>query len=185
MIKRVRPFGQLSFSFTDDEGASAGGVVRPRRKKNRSESSGRSVTRDGTHKWLRACLYCQKPVDFPEWLRDEGFNLLLCSGACRKAWAKEQVDPPVEIGTKSWTHGANWEQQKRLARDRDGYACRICRVTEEELRSRLHVHHHIPYGSFRSNVEANKLEHLISVCPSCHGQLDAALRRELPLFAKD
>ena len=185
MSKRVQPFGQLSLPFSDDKGASADGVVRPRRKKNRSGSSGCSVGRDGTDKWLRACLYCQKPVDFPEWLRGEGFKLLLCSSACRKAWAKEQVDPSVEVGTKSWTRGANWEQQKRLARDRDGYACRICGVTEEEIGSRLHVHHRIPYGSFRSNVEANKLEHLASVCPACHGQLDAALRRELPLFAND
>ena len=33
-----------------------------------------------------------------------------------------------------------------------------------------------------SNVEANKLEHLISVCASCHQKEEAEIRRQLPLF---
>ena len=68
------------------------------------------------------------------------------------------------------------------ARERDAFTCRICGVTEEELGYRLDVHHTIPFRGFRSNVEANKLEHLICVCPACHQQLEAQVRRELPLF---
>jgi len=70
------------------------------------------------------------------------------------------------------------------ARQRDAYTCRVCGVTEEELGHRLAVHHTIPYRGFRSNVEANKLEHLICVCPACHQQVEAQVRRELPLFGQ-
>ncbi|MBI2505585.1 MAG: HNH endonuclease [Candidatus Latescibacteria bacterium] len=55
-------------------------------------------------------------------------------------------------------------------------------MTEEELGRQLDVHHKIPYANFKSNLEANKLEHLTSVCPACHTKLEAQLRRELPLF---
>ena len=58
--------------------------------------------------------------------------------------------------------GGNWKVQAQKARRRDGYACRVCGVSEEELGRRLDVHHKIPYASFRSNLEANKLENLMS-----------------------
>jgi DEAD/DEAH box helicase domain-containing protein len=50
------------------------------------------------------------------------------------------------------------------------------------LGRQLDVHHLIPYTSFKSNLEANKLENLVSLCPACHPKLEARLRRELPLF---
>jgi 5-methylcytosine-specific restriction endonuclease McrA len=189
--KRVRPFGQLYLSLDDGgEATSSDDVVRPRRKTGSSRSRVRygrlgsrvAVGEEGSDRRVRACLHCQKPVALPQWLREEELQLHLCSAECRTAWAEEQADPTVEVGTKSWTRGGNWESQKTRARERDGFACRSCGVTEEDLGGRLHVHHRIPYGHFRSNVEANKLEHLISVCPVCHGQLEAELRKELPLF---
>jgi|TARA_B100000809_G_C15101062_1_gene516939 DEAD/DEAH box helicase domain-containing protein len=73
--------------------------------------------------------------------------------------------------------------QARRARERDQFRCQSCGVTEEQLGGRLHVHHRIPFRRFRSNVEANKLEHLISVCPSCHQKEEAEIRRQLPLFS--
>ena len=194
MSKRVRPFGQLYLSLDDagDAKASSNDMVRPRRKTGSGRSRVRygrfgssvALAEEGSEKRVRACLHCQKPVALPEWLSEEELELHLCSAECRKAWAEEQADPIVEVGTKSWTRGANWESQRARARERDGFACRSCGVTEEDLGRRLHVHHRIPYGHFRSNVEANKLEHLISLCPVCHGQLEAELRKELPLFSR-
>ena len=88
----------------------------------------------------------------------------------------------VELGGRPGRRGANWEIQARQARQRDGFRCQACGVTEEELGRQLDVHHKIPFSSFKSNLEANKLEHLVSLCPACHTKLEAQLRRELPLF---
>ena len=193
MKERVRPVGQLSLPFDETiAGEDSDGVLRPRRKTLNRRAGARygrrsrvraNLAEAGSGR-LRACMQCQQPVELPEWLGEGELELYLCSAACRKAWAVEQADPIVEVGTKSWTRGANWESQKARARERDGFACRACGVSEEDLGGRLHVHHRIPYGHFRSNVEANKLEHLVSVCPACHGQLEAELRRELPLFSR-
>ncbi|MFC1525511.1 HNH endonuclease [Candidatus Latescibacterota bacterium] len=129
------------------------------------------------------CQQCGGPIEVPDWYRDHGLSLHYCSSECRMEWARSQ--PTFEVRPQSRRgRGGNWEAQSRRARKRDGYACRICGVTEEELGRRLDVHHKIPYRGFRSNVEANKLEHLISVCPPCHQQVEAQVRRELPLFSQ-
>ena len=130
------------------------------------------------------CKQCGKKVQTPEWFRTEGLQLNFCSETCRKAWVEESLSFEVELNRKAGHRGANWSLQARKARERDSYACQSCGVTEEELGRQLDVHHKIPYRSFKSNVEANKLEHLVSVCPKCHAHLEAELRQFLPLFRK-
>jgi 5-methylcytosine-specific restriction endonuclease McrA len=107
-----------------------------------------------------------------------------CDDVCRRAWVEQEPNFEVRLehGERR-RRGANWELQARRARERDGFACQSCGVSEEQLGHRLHVHHRIPFRRFRSNVEANKLEHLVSVCPSCHQKEEAEVRRQLPLFA--
>ena len=109
-----------------------------------------------------------------------------CGAACLSAWTRADADASAVRVTPSGggrRRGANWGEQADSARQRDGYACYQCGVTEEELGQRLQVHHRIPFRRFKTNVEANKLEHLVSVCSSCHGQLERQLRKELPLFS--
>lgn len=75
-------------------------------------------------------------------------------------------------GEFSQKRGPSWAECRRLARERDSYACRICGVTEEELGKQLAVHHIIPFRRFQSHTEANRLENLICVCQSCHMKLE-------------
>jgi len=111
-------------------------------------------------------------------------RLHYCDELCRQAWVESEPDFSVRLDESGRRRrGANWELQARSARERDQFRCTSCGVTEEQLGGRLHVHHRIPFRRFRSNVEANKLEHLISVCPSCHQKEEAEVRRQLPLFA--
>ncbi len=125
----------------------------------------------------------------PQWLLAQELENYYCNAECRREWAREDVQGDKRrtlVSTKaaSWRQrGANWGVQSKAARERDRYTCRVCGVTEEELGKRLHVHHTIPYTRFKSNIEANRLDYLVSVCPSCHGQVEAQLRRDLPLFA--
>lgn len=77
-------------------------------------------------------------------------------------------------------YGPNWAQQRDAARARDGYRCRICGAPELPNRQH-HVHHIKPFRSFGyipgendAYLQANALENLITVCPSCHARIETA-----------
>ena len=103
----------------------------------------------------------------------------------RRRWTEETPSFEVKLeGREPGHRGADWSIQSRRARERDQFCCQVCGIDEKDLGRQLDVHHKIPYSSFKSNLEANKLENLISVCPSCHTRAEAQLRRDLPLFRK-
>jgi len=130
------------------------------------------------------CRHCRQTISLPEWVYGLDVRLHYCDERCRQAWIESEPDFSVRLDESGRRRrGANWEVQARSARERDQFRCTSCGVTEEQLGGRMHVHHRIPFRRFRSNVEANKLEHLISVCPSCHQKEEAEVRRQLPLFA--
>jgi DEAD/DEAH box helicase domain-containing protein len=71
-------------------------------------------------------------------------------------------------------YGPNWEQQRRLARQRDGYICQLCGAPES---GREHdVHHKVPFRTFTSYLEANQLENLVTLCHACHRRVETAVR---------
>lgn len=70
-------------------------------------------------------------------------------------------------------YGPNWQTQRKLALERDNFACRMCGASREE--TILHVHHVRPFREFgyvrgqnEHYLEANRVENLLTVCPSCH-----------------
>ena len=63
-------------------------------------------------------------------------------------------------------YGPNWEKQKYLARKRDQFKCQVCGLVETGMAHP--VHHITPFRSFPSYEQANKLENLITLCPTCH-----------------
>ncbi|MGQ0602905.1 MAG: Zn-binding domain-containing protein, partial [Anaerolineales bacterium] len=92
-------------------------------------------------------------------------------------------------------YGPNWEQQRNAARARDGFKCRQCGKPESpspvasisatgEGRGggRQHdVHHNVPFRTFgylpgvnEHYRQANALENLITLCPTCHQRVEAA-----------
>ena len=126
------------------------------------------------------CAHCRDKIVVPAWYIGQT-QLHFCDATCRQAWTEAEPSFEVKFGNASKRRGANGKIQ---ARERDSFACQVCGVSEEALGRQLDVHHKIPYRSFPSHLEANKLENLVSVCPSCHAKLEAELRRELPLFKK-
>jgi len=71
-------------------------------------------------------------------------------------------------------YGPNWPLQRQRARQRDGYRCQVCGLQEQ---GRSHdVHHKIPFRSFPSYEQANQLENLITLCPTCHRRAETAVR---------
>ena len=72
-------------------------------------------------------------------------------------------------GNSDHYRGPDWQEQRRKARKRDYYTCQDCGITEASLGQELSVHHKRPYYEFDGNwKEANKLDNLVSLCPSCH-----------------
>ena len=79
----------------------------------------------------------------------------------------------------AWTndpndYGPDWNEIRDRVRARDGYKCQVCGAPET---SRQHdVHHKIPFKSFTSRDDANRLENLSTLCPSCHHKVEQNVR---------
>jgi DEAD/DEAH box helicase domain-containing protein len=75
-------------------------------------------------------------------------------------------------------YGPNWQTQRKLVLERDGYRCRTCGATADEFL--LHIHHVRPfreYGYIPGQNEhyqiANRLDNLVTLCASCHRRAEA------------
>ncbi len=76
-------------------------------------------------------------------------------------------------------YGPTWPGQRALARQRDGYRCRTCGAPEREGRQH-DVHHLQPFRTFgyarghnRHDLQANRLDNLVTLCPQCHRRAEA------------
>ena len=131
------------------------------------------------------CKGCSKAVFLPRWYTEKGVRVHFCSQTCREDWEKAAQDDGIfhlELNGRPEHRGGNWTHQAALARERDGFTCQICGVTEEELDRKLDVHHKMPVRTFVTATDANHLSNLVSVCPSCHKREEEAGREHLPLF---
>ncbi|MBV6396591.1 MAG: hypothetical protein HFACDABA_02191 [Anaerolineales bacterium] len=71
-------------------------------------------------------------------------------------------------------YGPDWASIRERVRARDGFRCQMCGLPENE---RQHdVHHKIPFRQFASHMEANRLDNLITLCPSCHRKAEQNVR---------
>ena len=89
--------------------------------------------------------------------------------------------------TGAWTndpneYGPDWPALRDRVRARDRYSCQVCGTPETK---RQHdVHHKIPFRQVARNastptiaiVEANRLENLITLCPTCHQNAEQNVR---------
>ena len=116
------------------------------------------------------------PINLPEQeLRTVGYWLALSEEMTVALQKAGVLPPPVD-------YGPNWPTQRDNARARDGYRCRRCGAPEQEGRHH-HVHHITPFRAFGyvQGVNdlfalANQLENLISLCSTCHRQVERASR---------
>jgi DEAD/DEAH box helicase domain-containing protein len=92
----------------------------------------------------------------------------------------------------SFSRGPNWEQQRELARRRDGFRCQHCGAAERPDRQH-DVHHLRPFREFNyvvgdndNYLQANDPENLITLCSNCHRLAEAgqALRSILASLAQ-
>ncbi|HEX5808599.1 MAG TPA: DEAD/DEAH box helicase [Anaerolineales bacterium] len=99
--------------------------------------------------------------------------------------SEETISRLREAG--AWTndpnnYGPNWPQIRDRVRGRDKYTCQVCGAVENDPSSSLRagrqhdVHHKVPFRAFTSFVEANRLENLTTLCPSCHRKVEQNVR---------
>lgn len=76
-------------------------------------------------------------------------------------------------------YGPNWPEQRRRARERDGFNCRHCQAQETATGREHDVHHIVPFRNFGyapgendAYLQANDLGNLITLCRSCHARVD-------------
>jgi len=113
-------------------------------------------------------------IDLPEQeMRTIGYRLALSEELTERMEAAGVLKPRVD-------YGPNWPAQRDAARARDGHRC--CRCGAPERDDRQHdVHHLTPFRSFgyvpgRNDLYklANRLENLITLCPTCHRRVERA-----------
>jgi len=111
----------------------------------------------------------EEPLDMPPTeLQTTGYWVSL---------SEETVARLREAG--AWTndpndYGPNWQKIREQVRSRDEYKCQVCGTPET---TRQHdVHHKIPFRAFSSREEANRLENLVTLCPTCHKQVEENVR---------
>lgn len=132
------------------------------------------------------CAQCGKA------LRRRQYKLIsqehqFCSRTCQHAWQSEnwigENSPHWEGGAiPGRDYGPNWKQQAHAARQRDGYKCRVCGVSQKRLHRSLDVHHVRSFRQFgyirgQNNAykEANELTNLVSLCRLCHARVENGL----------
>lgn len=85
-------------------------------------------------------------------------------------------------------YGPNWTAQRNAARARDGFRCQGCGQPEQNGRQH-DVHHKVPLRAFVADPllrpgltadqawqAANRLENLVTLCPTCHRRAEATVR---------
>jgi DEAD/DEAH box helicase domain-containing protein len=71
-------------------------------------------------------------------------------------------------------YGPDWSRTRDRVRARDKYTCQVCGAVET---NRQHdVHHKIPFRAFPSYLEANRMDNLTTLCPSCHHKVEQNVR---------
>jgi DEAD/DEAH box helicase domain-containing protein len=120
-------------------------------------------------RWYTHETLGQEPLDLPPTdLQTTGYWVSLSEETVTRlreagAWSNDPND-----------YGPNWSKIRERVRARDGYKCQVCGTPEA---GRQHdVHHKVPFRAFMVREEANRLENLITLCPSCHKQAEANVR---------
>lgn len=116
------------------------------------------------------CEYCGKIVERQP-KRVEKSNHYYCSTRCRGLAWRGGKNPNWKGGYEPY-YGPNWHEQRGKALERDNHICQLCGVPEN---GRQHdAHHIVPFREFGLGryEEANRLENLITLCPSCHMKVE-------------
>jgi DEAD/DEAH box helicase domain-containing protein len=119
--------------------------------------------------WETRELLSLEPLEMPETqLRTVGYWFSLDEGVVDQlrsegVWQNDKND-----------YGSRWNELRKIVRERDHYICQVC--GKPESGAEHHVHHKIPFRQFSNLEQANRLENLITLCPTCHQRAELSIR---------
>ena len=116
------------------------------------------------------------PLELPEQLLSTiGCWFILPDQLVVRLQAEGILPPPRD-------YGPSWPQQRDAARVRDKYRCRQCGV-EERVGRQHDAHHLVPFRTFgyvpganEFYLQANQLDNLVTLCSTCHRQVERGQR---------
>ena len=97
-----------------------------------------------------------------------------CSRNCMGEWKSENIRGRNHHNYTGYDgyYGKNWWSQRKKRRMIDDATCQICGVTKNDIDRYPDVHHIIPKNEFDDLKKANRINNLISLCPSCHHNVE-------------
>lgn len=124
----------------------------------------------------KECTFCGDKIHKAKWevqRSDQHF----CSVECQNEWQSESginsgKNNARWMGGGERYYGPNWPQVSKEIRERDDYTCQVCGREFGSDESGPMVHHIEKLRSFDTYKNANKSENLVSLCQSCHMELE-------------
>lgn len=150
-------------------------ALKGERRGKRKYCSKECATNDGRAE--AQCGYCGNGLTVWKW-KVLNRKRVFCNKQCMNKWNSENKSGEQHHlwkGGRVPYYGPNWNAVRRKVRERDGYRCQHCGMTQEENGRELDVHHLTPIRAFGYKVgendnykQANQMSNLISLCMSCH-----------------
>jgi transcription elongation factor Elf1 len=130
----------------------------------------------------KATLTCKECGSDFEVLPNKKGVSILCSRECADERRARQLSGESNHNWKGGAinyYGPDWFRQRRRARERDNDTCQNCGATPEEVGRSMDVHHIVPFRKFGvdNHEQANRLENLVCLCPSCHSDYEGLYLR--------
>jgi 5-methylcytosine-specific restriction endonuclease McrA len=104
---------------------------------------------------------------------------VFCGKGCKDKHHSKRMrgsdNPCWDGGEYEKYYGANWDEQRERALERDNYSCECCGVGKQEATLSVHHIHKIRYFKNQYDAptwwqKANRLTNLVTLCFSCHGR---------------
>lgn len=112
--------------------------------------------------------------------RLERSNRTFCGRECTNKWYSDMLsspwNPKWRTGDVQRDYGENWLEVRREVLKRDRFECQRCGMTwkehTEKYNKSLDVHHKTPLREFESPKKANTMDNLVTLCKSCHMEVE-------------
>jgi transposase len=145
-------------------------------------------TGEDHHRYSRVeveCEYCGERKMVMSSLENKNGWGNFCDRECRGKWMSNNI-----VGENHHRYdedsvnyyGPSWVLQRKKARKRDRFKCQMCGVDERDLGFIPHCHHRDAFKNYgvENHKEANRMDNLILLCPSCHGKWEKMPVQPLP-----
>lgn len=125
------------------------------------------------------CSFCDNEITrVPAQIENYNFCNKVCMGKYQTKFRSGENSKHF-LGDYKKYYGSDWNSQRNLARERDGYLCQLCGVGE--VGKQHDVHHRKAFALFgiENHKEANDLSNLVTLCNSCHSSIEPKRKKDV------